>query len=355
MKRRASVNRSAARTAAAPDVAEMDGQRGPEVSLVDVAREAGASVGTVSRVMNGANVNESLRRKVIVAGRKLGFVPKLRQRRIGVLTGRQTPTLPVGYVSVMTSLITRAALAANVGVELFDMDSHTDIGRCHIDAAVGIVFDDRILELRDYPNLPLVTVNHPLADQGIDSIYANHFQQGFDAATHLLERGHRAIAFMAIESDEWGSRQRLAGYGAALAAAGLSVEPDRVGYSNDAPAYDIVGRWVRNGVTAILNFGEDTAAEVLHILSNILHRRIGQDISVITVEDLPIYQYFTPPQTVIRQPLAQMAHRAVEHVLAQAAAQRGPAARNRAVLDQCLPGELVLRDSVATLANPAAR
>lgn len=323
-------------------------QQNSAASLVEVARAANVSVGTASRVMNGtANVNDDLRRRVIVAGRKLGFVPKLRRRHLAVIAGRQSPALPVGYVSVMSSLISRIALSRQLGVELLDVEELDDIGSCHIDAALGVVFDDRILQLKDYPNLPLVTINHPMTGQGIHSLYTDHHWQGRTATQHLVEKGHERIGFLAIEPEEWGARQRHAGYRAALEAAGIEYDPALVRYSIDEPVYEVLRQWRRLGITAILNFSEDAALETLHLLSNVFDLRIGEDISTITLEDLPIYQYLTPPQTVIRQPLSELAEQAVDAVLRLA--QRGEPDAPSEPIDICLGSELIERESVADL------
>lgn len=69
------------------------------------------------------------------------------------------------------------------------------------------------------------------------------------------------------------------------------------------------------------------------------------DISTITMEDVPICQYFTPPQTVIRQPMGELARLAVEKAITLA--ENGlPEEEKRKVVDICLRGELVERDSV---------
>ena len=320
-------------------------------TLADVAREANVAVGTVSRVMNGyENVEESLRRRVILAGRKLGFVPKLRRRHVAIIDGRQSPGLPVGYVSVMTSLISKIALSRDIGVEVLDIEQIDEIGECHIDAAIGVVFDDRILELLEYPSLPVVTINHPMTDKGIHSVYTDHHWQGYAASKHLIERGHERIAFLAIEPDEWGARQRHTGYQKALEEAGIPYDETLVRYSIRDPAYDILGRWLRRDVTAILNFSEDSALETLHIISNVFGLRIGDEISTISLEDLPIYQFMTPPQTVIRQPMYKLAEAAVNTVLGTEPSKGSTTYVPPAdPVDCCLESELIERDSVADL------
>lgn len=323
------------------------GHRGSSVSLTDVASHADVSVATVSRVMNRhSSVDPSLRRKVFLSSRALGFVPKRVTRCLALVTGRHSPALPVGYVSIMTSLVSRFAAAAGLVVELIDEQNLDLCYEAHIDAAIGVVFDDRVSELTAIPHLPLVTINKPLPLPGIVSVYADHYQQGYQATRHLLAAGHRDIGFLAIQPDEWGSHERRRGYRAALAEAGLPAVPQREQYSLHTPLYEILSSWKSRRVTAILNFSEDAGLETLHILSNVLGLQIGRDISTISLEDIPVYQYLTPPQTVVRQPLERLAALAVENVLALTSGQREQVTDNC-----CLPTELVLRDSVATLKN----
>src|ERR1700733_5164163 len=82
---------------------------GMEVSVTDVAKKARVSVGTVSRVINQhPKVDPVLRRRVQIASRQLGFVPRLQHRCIALVTGRRNPALPpIGFVSVMTTLISQ--------------------------------------------------------------------------------------------------------------------------------------------------------------------------------------------------------------------------------------------------------
>ncbi len=319
------------------------------VSITQVAETAGVSLGTVSRVMNGEqSVNPDLRMKVLRAARSIGFVPRKQARRLGVAVGRRNPLLPVGYTYTMISLINEIACKHGLAVELFDETNLESACSCEVAAVIGIVFSDSLIELNGVPNLPVITLNHPMAEKGVHSIYTDHQDQGILATQRLIEAGHQKIAFLGELRGEWGVEQRLAGYRSTLVALGLESNPAWVRFTDEEPVYDIVQRWLGAGVTAILNFSEDVVAETLHVLANVLHRRIGVDVSTITLEDVPLYQYFTPPQTVIRQPLHEMARLAVEHAIRLA--ENGlPEAEKRRVVDICLKGELVERDSVATL------
>lgn len=325
-----------------------DGAEPCAVSVTAVAKRAAVSLGTVSRVMNGAeSVDGELRRRVMIAARELGFVQRATRANLAVIAGRHSPTLPVGYTAIMTSLLERVAAQQGFGVEVFEEERFEDVAQSHIVAAIGVVFTDKITDLVGVPRLPVITINHPLVKRGVHSVYTDHFEQGLLATRHLLERGHRSIAFLADLRREWGARERLRGYQAAMKEARAAVRPEWVWFTGGEPPHDTVCRWAAQKVTGLLNFSEDTAPQVLHVLQNVLGLRIGRDISTVTLEDIPFYQYFSPPQTVIRQPLEELARTAVELASELVAECRLPNGSASAVRDICLHGELVARESVA--------
>jgi DNA-binding LacI/PurR family transcriptional regulator len=320
---------------------------GGEVSVTDVAKKAKVSIGTVSRVINEhPKVDPVLRRRVQIASRQLGFVPRLQPRNIALITGRRNPSLPIGYVSVMTSLISQYLAANRYAVELIDIENLDLLYDARVLGAIGVVFDDRLVEALKIPKLPLLTINDPLVEHGINSVRADHYQQGLLATEHLISRGHRAIGILTVQgTGEWGARERVRGYTDAMNAAGIPIDPAWIQSTLEHKPYDIVNRWISRKVTAILNFSEDVSLEVLHILGNVLRLRIGKDISVISMEDLPIYQHLMPPQTTVSQPLAELARLAVETTLELCEGKRA----DNKLVDICLPTELIERDSVATL------
>jgi len=320
------------------------GSRTPSVTAV--ARQAGVSLGTVSRVMNGEpSVDAGLRRRVMIAAREVGFVQRASRNYLALIAGRHSPTLPVGYTTIMTSLIERLAAREGFGIEVFEEENFDEVGQSHIAAVIGVLFTDRIVNLLEVPRLPVITINHPLVAHGIHSVYTDHFEQGLVATRHLIEHGHRRIAFLADLPDEWGARERLRGYQAALAEKELTAAPEWICFTGGNPPHDTICSWTAKGIRAILNFSEDTAPQVLHVLQNVLGLRIGSDISTVTLADFPFYQYFSPPQTVIRQPLEELARTAVKLAVELVAECRS--GQPSPIRDICLHGELVSRESVA--------
>ena len=325
----------------------MDRRGNIEASVTDVAKRARVSVGTVSRVVNQhPGVDPELRRRVQIASRQLGFVPRFQHHCIALVTGRRSPAMPVGYVSVVTSLICQYLTESRYAVELIDVENLDLLYDAHVQGAIGVVFDERLAAAAKIPKLPVLTINHPMIDQGIHSVRADHFQQGLLATEYFIRHGHKSIGLLSVQGDtEWGTSERYRGYIQAMTTAGLEVDASWMQATLEQNVYDILNRWTRRGVTAILNFSEDTSLEVLHILSNVFKLQIGKDISVISLEDLPIYQYLTPPQTTISQPLAELARLAVRTMLDLCHGKSG----DGRVIDLWLPTQLIERDSVAAL------
>jgi LacI family transcriptional regulator len=325
---------------------ESNGNGSGEASITDVARRARVSVGTVSRVINQhPKVDPVLRRRVQIASRQLGFVPRLQRKCIALITGRRNPALPVGYVSVMTSLVSQYLADSHYAVELIDLENLDLLYEAHTQGAIGVVFDDRLVEAMKIPKLPIITINSPLVEHGIHSVRADHYQQGLLATEHCIRRGHKNIGFLCVDAEEWGASERIRGYRAGMSAAGIEIDPSWIQSTLHQKTYDTLGRWTSRGVTAILNFSEDASFETLHILSNILKLKIGKEISVISLEDMPIYQYLTPPQTTVYQPLAELARLAVKTMLDLCDGKTS----GQQVIDLRLPTQLIERDSVSTL------
>lgn len=316
-------------------------------TVVDVARHAGVSPGTVSRVMHRRpDVAPEICKRVMLASRQLGFMPKVTHRCIAVVAGHVEDCLPTGYVTTMLAMLARELASRDYSMELISSEDMELAQQAHVEGVLGLVFDDRIASLREIPNLPILTINRPMASYGIRTVCTDHHQQGVLATEHLLKRGHRKIAFLEMLPTTWSAQQRLAGYRLALEGKDVEFDPVLVHYTAGRPLYDVLARLVKTGVTAIVNFSEDSCLEAIHILTNILGRSIPKDISMVTIEAMPVFQYLTPSHTVIRQPWEGLARVAVAQMFQLCRRKRGEAG-NGEIEDIVLPCELVERDSVA--------
>lgn len=318
-------------------------------SVIDVARHASVSPGTVSRVMNGyLDVDPEIRRHVLISSRKIGFTPRRQHHCIALIVDPPPATAPAGYTATLIAQLTRQLGEQHFSLELITVDEIELAYEAHVRGAIGIVFDRRISRLLEIPNLPILTVNMPMTELGIHSIRTDHFQQGELATAHLLAHGHHQIAFLECSESNWGSQQRLAGYRNQLERAGVECDPHLVQYTAHLPLYEALSRWVKNGVTALVNFSEANGLEAIHILTNIFRLNIPRDISVVTMEDQRVFEYLSPPQTVVRQPMVELARIAGEQMLRLCQSRRpGRQAKKAPLVDMVLPSELIERESVA--------
>lgn len=325
-----------------------------KISVVDVAREAGVSPGTVSRVMtHKADVDPEIARRVFLASRRIGFVPKISHQCVAVVASPQSPLVPMGYTNSMIAALTQHLSEHQYTLELVELNELELTERAHVRGVIALVCDSRIMPLLDIPNLPVLSVNERMTERGFHSVCTDHFQQGELATTHLLEHGHRRIAFLESSSHGWGSRQRRAGYESALKKTGLTPDPALIQYVLGTPLYDTLAQLRKKEATALVNFSEHAGLDAIHILTNILRVSIPKDISVVTMENLPVFQYLSPAHTVVRQPLDDLAKVVAEQMIELCRKRRNTKGeRTRplpAVVDITLPCELIARESVAQI------
>jgi DNA-binding LacI/PurR family transcriptional regulator len=213
---------------------------------------------------------------------------------------------------MMLSLLARYFSVHDYTVDLVDVARIERARRLHIDAVIGVVFDDRIRALKQTPELPIVTVNKPMPEDGFHAVWFDHEQEAHQATAYLLARGHRRIGFLEVLGKNWGATERQRGYCAALAQVGVEVDPRLMRFTRGTPLLEQLGGLVRLGCTALVNFSEDAILEVPYQLRVGLGLRIPQDISLVSLETNPVLKYLTPALTVVHQPLHELARTIVE-------------------------------------------
>lgn len=287
-----------------------------KVSLQMVAREAGCSVGVVSAVLNkgGEGVirtSTETQKRVVMVARKLGLKSSYSPHRVGIYAQRIESALPVAYSEVLSALVLQEAIKKGLAVETLSyeqLDPRLDAG---LDGVIGVGWNKYLADLGGIPHFPVITINLPVLEKCIHSVSSDHEQQARIAAEYGIQKGHRRIAILETQPDTWGYNERVRGYKDALDVAGVPFDPSLVGHLVGHCMEDVLRAWVEDGVTLILNFPAQQGFETIHTLTNIMGLRIGEDISTISVDDLPVFQYFHPPQTVIHQSLDKLAEAAV--------------------------------------------
>jgi DNA-binding LacI/PurR family transcriptional regulator len=299
--------------------------------MTDVAKLAGVSHQTVSRVINGSpQVRATTRERVLVAMRELDYRPNSAARAL--VTGRSRT---LGVVSFDTTLygpastlyaIERAAHDAGyfitiVSLEALDRGSVLNaVERLRVQGVDGILviapLEGAGEALVDLPrDLPLVAVEAGPAN-ALPVVAVHQFAGAALATRHLLELGHPTVAHIAGPPDFLEAGLRIDGWRSTLRAAGADAPPVLVGDWSPRSGYELGRRLVeRGGAGAIFVGNDQMALGVLRALHEADYE-IPRQVSVVGFDDIPEAQYFTPPLTTVRQDFAEVGRRSLQLMLA---------------------------------------
>nr|WP_222108377.1 LacI family DNA-binding transcriptional regulator [Streptomyces cupreus] len=299
---------------------------------VDVARMAGVSQKTVSRVFNDEPyVSADVRRRVLEAAEELGYRPNNAARALA--SGR---TRSIGVVTLGTALYGPASLIMGVEraardtgyalrvVNTMEGDPAGVAGAVEslLDQGVdGIVISEPIdeghegdLSARlDMPVLvlgapPMLTPRALAAGTGADLMART-------ATEHLLDLGHATVRHLAGPQRWYAARDRLEGWRAALTAHGRTVPPVVEGDWSAASGYAAGRELASDGeVTAVFAANDDMAIGLIRALAE-AGRRVPEDVSVVGFDDIPVAPYVTPPLTTMRQPFDAVAQEGLKRLV----------------------------------------
>jgi LacI family transcriptional regulator len=339
--------------------AEEHGQK-VRSTIREVASAAGVSIATVSRVLNGRpDVAPATREAVLRAVRDQRFSTNRSARALsGGRTGLVGVTLPLVEAAYFANILAGAAEA------LHEQSMHVVLSpTLHLhdramtllerlihgttDGAVLMLPEETNEELKALQRLgyPFVVVDprEPL-DEGVPAVSAANAFGGRAATEHLLSLGHRRIGAITGIGEWLASTERLTGYRAALASAGvlahrdLVVESDWTIEGGEAAAVTLLR--LPEPPTAIFAFNDNMAVGTLRA-ARALGVRVPENLSVVGFDDSEESAIVTPALTTVRQPLAEMGRMAVSLLLRLLENQRVEG------LNVELQTRLVVRDSTA--------
>ncbi len=300
--------------------------------LVEVARAAGVSPSTVSRILNGtAFVAQPKRAAVEAAIARLGFQPNpmargLRQGRrmtIGILAH----DVDSPFFGTTLRGIADALAGSDYAPMILGGPSSARSEGERIEALLArrvdgiIVVTSRLGDgalLRYSRTVPMVVAGRDLRKGKLFSMKVDNVRGGALATAHLLGLGHRRIAHLQGPPDHPDALERLEGYRRALHAARVRFDPGLVVEAGFLPGdgLEAVERLLDGGrpFTAIFAANDECACGARLGL----HRRgvrVPEDVSLVGFDDLPGSRYATPPLTTVRQPLEEMGRRAAHSLL----------------------------------------
>lgn len=326
--------------------------------IKDVAKRAGVSVASVSRVLSGhTGVREATRLRVLEAVAALHYRPDLAARR---LRSRRTDTIGLIVSDIRNPFFTEVSRA----VEDLAYQNHMRVILCNADEDAAkealyleLMTDERVsgvilsptlttlagFQMRDYP-FPVVLIDRIGHDTAADAAVLDNVDAADRLISHLIEQGHRRLAFIYGAASATG-RQRHEGYARAMAAQGLAGQAVGVAATSSA---------AREAAGVILS--QRPLPEVLVASSGLIllgltealkaaRLRFPDDIALAGFDDLPWASLVEPGVTVIAQPVYALGRAAAELLLQRIAHPDRPVRR------VVLRGELIVRGSSARRAE----
>jgi LacI family transcriptional regulator len=333
------------------------------VTLEEVARLAGVSTSTVSRYLSGTHVVAEEKATAIESSiKRLNYRPNLVAR--GLAKGR-TMTVGVLTQEISSSFFNEAMRGVEDGLashhyEAIFVSGHWNkveeeqrlmslMGR-RVDGVILLVaeLDDELLD-RHAQGVPTVLLGRQSASMRVHSLCFDHYAGACEAVRHLLELGHRSIAFIAGPPGRQDADERLRGYRDTLVAAGLPFDERLVapgGYV-ETGGVTAMNMLLDRGLpfSAVFAANDDSAYGAMLSLYR-RGMRVPDDMSIVGYDDLSHSSFSLPPLTSVRQPLRDLGREAAGAVVALIDGRKPP----RATMAKL---ELIVRES--TKAVPVTR
>jgi DNA-binding LacI/PurR family transcriptional regulator len=301
--------------------------------IEDVARQAGVSTATVSRVLSGKPyVSDDLRERVMGAVHDLNYRPSrvarsLRVQRSSII-GLIVSDIQNPFFTAVVRAIEDTAYQQKYSVFLCNSDENTEKETMYVELMMaehvaGVILSPTLGQNDIYRHLaevgvPAVAIDRRVTNVDIDSVLVDNVSGAREAVLHLLEMGHRRIGTVIGTPISSTGEERLRGYVEALHIYGLAVEPDliRTGMPRIATGHEFTNELLSlsNPPTAVF-----TGNNLLTIgaLSAIHTRglRIPDDIALAAFDDMDWTAFVKPALTVVAQPTYAIGRTAFELLL----------------------------------------
>ncbi|MCU6711453.1 LacI family transcriptional regulator [Paenibacillus sp. J5C_2022] len=333
-------------------------------TLESIAKLAGVSRGTVSRVINGQpGVREEVRKKVLEVIREHQYQPNMQARglaggkteNIGVVVFGLTPSFLSHHIfyeviqGIQEHVASRAYdLLLFADRRPYDMDYWRMIAdKRKIDGLIvmGEDIQDEYLQYYYDKKLPFVLVGKRLASDIPLHCVTSDYSDGVNkAVTHLIAGGKKRILYISGYSGTYHESKRYEGYCDAHRQAGLPADPQLIvaGYAEEQRAYEVIRQLVQDGRTfdAIFAANDIMALGVVRALQE-RGLRVPEDIAVVGYDDIAAARYANPPLSTVRQDKSGLGEAAARMLLGRLAGELDPSQSH----DIYIPNELIVRSS----------
>ncbi|MBE3583516.1 MAG: LacI family DNA-binding transcriptional regulator [Limnochordaceae bacterium] len=336
------------------------------VTIKDVARELGVAHSTVSRAIhNDPRISAETRSRVLAMAEKMGYRPNAAARglvcRRMQAIGLVIPAVADSFFGQITDGVDRVTYDAGFSLSLYvthgelrrELDVLSRLSERRVDGLILMVRRlprKLLLSLAEQP-IPIVFVEPQVVGLGFDCVRVDNRDGERQAVRHLLELGHRRIAFISGPKDSRESRERLAGYREALLTAGVTPDPQLVlpgeytEAAGAAAAQRVLEMPAEQRPTALVAFNDRIAIGAMSALQQ-AGLEIPRDMSLVGYDDILPATYVRPQLTTVHQPIEEMGAAAARLLIDRLSRRRGPRA-NRNGQEVLLRAALVQRQSTA--------
>ncbi|HKJ66555.1 MAG TPA: LacI family DNA-binding transcriptional regulator [bacterium] len=332
--------------------------------LRDVARYAGVSTATVSRVLNSPEkVSAPTRAKVIAAISKLGYRPNRVARR---LSGRKDAARMISLIipdiqNPFYSFVARGVedvanqndctlILGNADGNASKEETYLNVVRAEsVDGIIAPPIDqskDSIVVRLVQEGIPVVSIDGPLHHVEVDSVYVDNMKGSAEAVQYLIQLGHHRIAILCGPLNYLGFKERFGGYKQAMAANQIPLVERYLKFGQSSQE---MGRILAEELlaletppTAIFTSDNLFTAGAMEAMYS-LGLSIPNDVSIIGFDDIPVMRSYNPPLTAVRQSAYNLGNTAAELLFERI---KHPGRKSEKII---LEPELIVRDSCGSV------
>ncbi|EOV9527127.1 LacI family DNA-binding transcriptional regulator [Bacillus cytotoxicus] len=331
-----------------------------KTTIYDVAKEAGVSIATVSKVVNGTGkISEKTKKHVLEVMDRLHYQPSV---VASALTGKKTHTIGLLVPDIANPFFSEVARALEDSAEekgfnviMCSTDNNDEKGKKYISLLLrkrvdGLIIatsfqDTTHIKKLVEKHIPVVLFSTDIPALSVDMVSVDDYKAAFQAMDYLLSLGHKRIGLIAEQTTS--SKYRIQGYKDALEAAGVNVDENLIHYTEAAT--------IQNGkqITKLL-FEEKDRPTAIFACNDILAAgvmqgakeegiRIPTELSIIGFDNTILADICYPPLTTIAQPIQEMAEQTTSLLIQQIEHKDKPKQR---IL---LVPELMIRESTTKM------
>lgn len=317
-----------------------------KISITDIAKEAGVSPSTVSRVFNERDkVKAKVADRVIAIAANRGYSPHYSTKRetLGVIVEDPDRFRMESYGAMLYNSLIRIASRRHIRLEFFTIDKINSLKDRHLRGALSAVFTEAsIASVPKVKSIPVVALN--VLIPGVLSVCSDEVSGIRKAMDHLASLGHKRIGFISCDIvTNWATLKRIEAFEDYVKQSPFEAFLGQVQRSNgETEIPRTLAALFKRGATAIIVPGERWGITVMHHL-DLIGKSVPEDISIVAGEFEHNSEFLNPPQTCLRQNLDKIVDLAIERSLGE------PSTKKLTEETVWVDFDLIVRESTAPL------